>query len=454
MFGRVLERFLAGSPVTVAFRAVLERALGTEWLDQLFERTAQRQRTGELLFSTCVELLAQVVGGMRKSVNAAYQQRQEALEVSIRSVYNKLARIEPCVSEALVRESAAVLAGLIPRLKQPKTELLPGYRVRIADVNHLAGTDHRLKKLRRHGAAALPGQALAVLDPALQLVTHVLLCEDGHANERLLIPRLLELVQADDCWISDRNFCTVAALAGIAARQACFVIRQHQQLQGRLLGMRKRIGRCPTGMVFEQALEVDTADGPLRLRRITVELDQPTRDGDTEVHIFTNLPAAVGAVAIAELYLKRWKIETAFMHLATVLRSELNTLGYPDAALFGFCLGLVLYNVLMTLEAALRGAHPEETKTRKISLYYLGEEISGTYRGMVIAVPPLEWKTLRTFNAAEFAACLRTIAERVPIKRFLTNPQSTKQAKPPPKIKATRGGHVSTFQVLKKRSTR
>jgi hypothetical protein len=38
------------------------------------------------------------------------------------------------------------------------------------------------------------------------------------------------------------------------------------------------------------------------VRRITVELDQPTRDGDRTIHILTNLPAATAdAVQVAAL---------------------------------------------------------------------------------------------------------------------------------------------------------
>ena len=42
-------------------------------------------------------------------------------------------------------------------------------------------------------------------------------------------------------------------------------------------------------------------------------LDQPTRDGETELHILSNVPAAdAKAKTIADLYRKRWTIETAF----------------------------------------------------------------------------------------------------------------------------------------------
>ena len=54
-------------------------------------------------------------------------------------------------------------------------------------------------------------------------------------------------------------------------------------------------------------------------------------------------------------------METAFQHLEAYFHSEINTLGYPKAALFGFCLALVAYNLLAVVMAALRGVHGEET---------------------------------------------------------------------------------------------
>jgi hypothetical protein len=59
-------------------------------------------------------------------------------------------------------------------------------------------------------------------------------------------------------------------------------------------------------------------------------------DRAQELYIVTNLPEDVSGLVIAELYRDRWNLETAFQHLATSLRGEVNTLGYPQAALFGF----------------------------------------------------------------------------------------------------------------------
>ncbi|MDR2644131.1 MAG: hypothetical protein LBC74_15220, partial [Planctomycetaceae bacterium] len=48
---------------------------------------------------------------------------------------------------------------------------------------------------------------LMFYEPECQLITETILSEDGHAQERSLFPRLLELVQPNDLWIADRNFC-------------------------------------------------------------------------------------------------------------------------------------------------------------------------------------------------------------------------------------------------------
>ena len=91
MLGEIFDRFVEKSPVTVMTRGRLERLLSPARLDEWFERTAEKQYTRELLFSTAVDLLMQVVCGIRKSVNVAYQAAgSAAVGVSVQSVYNKL----------------------------------------------------------------------------------------------------------------------------------------------------------------------------------------------------------------------------------------------------------------------------------------------------------------------------------------------------------------------------
>ena len=116
-----------------------------------------------------------------------------------------------------------------------------------------------------------------------------------------------------------------------------------------------------TGRVGEQKVSVEDLDGRAHtFRPIRVELDEPTRDGDRVLYLLTNLPRQVASTkAVARLYRKRWTIETACQHLEGHLHSEINTLGYPQAALFGCCLARVAYKALAVVWAALRAVHGE-----------------------------------------------------------------------------------------------
>lgn len=91
------------------------------------------------------------------------------------------------------------------------------------------------------------------------------------------------------------------------------------------------------------------------MRRITLVLDVPTRDGETEIPILTDLtPKELEGRGVADLSRRRWTIESAFLPLAMDLRSEITTLGYPRAALFGFAVGVLAYHVVSTMKASLR----------------------------------------------------------------------------------------------------
>jgi IS4 transposase len=453
LLDEVFEQFAREAPVSVMVRATLENALNPQALDQLFEATAQRQYTRTLLFSSIVDLMGTVVCRIRPSINAAYKKHAPVLGVTRKAVYDKLDRLEPEIAAALVRHTATALEPVVTALGGELPCWLPGYRIRIVDGNHLAGTEHRLKELRTTGAGALPGHALVVLDPQVMLVTDVVLCEDGHAQERSLLDRLLALVRPRDLWIEDRNFCTTGFVFGVVRRRAFFVLRQHAgNLPWQFVGKRRSCGRIDTGKVFEQTIRVAHEDGEvLFLRRITVVLDRPTRDGDTEIHLLTNLPARdARAKAIAELYRKRWTIETAFAELEATLRGEVETLGYPKAALFAFCVALVSYNILSVAKAALRSVHGAKVVTEEVSGYYLADEVAGTYRGMMIAIPEDEWVVFQDLSPVELGQVLQDLARNVRLSEFRKQPRGPKKPQPKRRIEGQQN-HVSTAKLLKVR---
>jgi IS4 transposase len=449
----VLDRFAEQSPASVMVRATMENALTPKVLDEVFESAAQRQRCRELLFSSVVDLLGLVAVGTRKSVNDAYLAEEERFSVSLAAVYQKLQKVETPVSREMVRATAVRMAEVVRHLGRRPPPLLSRYHLRIIDGNHLPATEHRIAELRKTRQGPLPGHCLVILDPDLMLLVDVFPCEDGHAQERSLLPQVLDTVQAGEVWIGDRNFCTTDFLFGIAERQAFVVIRQHAStLSCELVGQRRKIGRCPTGMLSEQSMRLSSRNGEtLLVRRITLERDQPTRDGEKEIHILTNLPAQDAAArVVADLYLRRWTVENAFQELGQALHSEIKTLAYPKAALLSFCVALLAYNVISVVKTAM-AAIPQGPAREQVSGYYLAGEIAAAYHGMMIAVPPRVWR--REFGdlaTSDLARLLKDLAAQIRPNRFRKNVRGPKKPRPK-RISGARDHHISTARVLAKR---
>jgi hypothetical protein len=125
-----------------------------------------------------------------------------------------------------------------------------------------------------------------------------------------------------------------------------------------------------------------------------------------------------------------------------------NTLGYPKAALFGFCVALVAYNILAVVKAALRVQHGEETIEKELSGYYLAGNIARTYDGMMIAIPDKEWVIFQTMTISQLAETLHQLAGNVKLSKFRKSRRSPK--KPPRKRdKYSNHPHVSTARLLR-----
>jgi IS4 transposase len=456
LLGERFEEFIKASPVSVMIRGALERVLDPEKLEQVFADHAVEQYTRELKFSQCGEVLSDVVFRVSPSVGAWYKSHPDLLKVTRQALYDKLKHVELPVSAALVRYSDEALRPAMKAMGIRPQPLLSGVRVRVLDGNHLAGTEHRLLELRRHRAAALPGQALVFYDPQWDLISDVIPCEDGHAQERSLTEEILAALRAGDCVIGDRNFCTTKIVFGVAAQSAFFVIRQHKtNVVWRRAGADRLVGKDARGRpIYEQPVVlIDEATGKtLPVRRITIHLDRPTKDGETELHILTNLSVEqADAITVADLYADRWTVETAFQHLTEDLRCEINTLGYPKAALFGFCLAVVAYNVVSLVKAALRAAHGKEFVEEKLSMYYLTLEVAQVSAGMNIAINEQQWTIFRRMSVKEFADTMVELAQRMDLRKY------TKHKRPPTKnptkkISGQKIKHVSTAKILARRT--
>jgi hypothetical protein len=385
-------------------------------------------------------------------VNAAYLRNQEDIPVSLVSVYEKLQRVEPAVCEALVARTADRAHGVIAALQAERPEPIAGYRLRIGDGNVLGRSERRLGVLRGTNVAALPGQNVVLFDYATGLVSRIVPCEDAHVSEKRLMLGLLPHLQPDDLFLGDSAYATQEFLQGIRDRRASFLVRHHGSTKlhpaskGKRTASRKRVGTFRTGVIWEQW--VTTSDGQ-KLRAVTLERpasQKPLRNGKRTLTLLTNLPRKkASAKRLLALYLKRWKIEEAFRQLTQDLSCEVNTLGYPKAALLAFSLAVLAFNCLACVKAALASRHGWDKIDAELSSYHVAWEIKRTFEGMCIAVPEEMWQPYAELDTPNLAATLKDLAATLPWARYRKARRGPKKSI---RKSCTRHQHVATAKLL------
>lgn len=454
VFTEVIKRFSRKAPAAVLFRSLFARVFSDEQLNRIFHDHKQRQVEGDLLFPVLIRLLTPVVSGGKPSVHASYQELEDEIGVSHQAVYDKLQGVESPVSAAMVRVPAVALAAVRREAKALKSDPIAGYHCFVIDGKRLDGTEHRLKEMRRMRSSPLPGTILGLLDTRLELFVDVACDPDAYACERKVVLPLLERLEAGALYLADRNFCDGPLIERFLKGNAFFILRHHgrsPRWRTAARSMLTKVGQdSQGGTVYEEVIEVLLPDGSWHpLRRITVRLAQPTRDGDWELHVLTNLPSSVSALRIADGYLERWTIETCLGHVAQALNAEVNTLAYPGAALLCFCLGLTLFNMLSTLEGLLLRFSTATAKPQ-LSYYYLALEIAETRLGIDIAIDAAYWDQYARMSLAEFVAFAKSVARGANLRRYRKHPRGPKRPMPK-RISGKRRPHVSAHRILEAR---
>jgi hypothetical protein len=452
LLGPQFKRFVDKAPVNVMVRGTLERVLDPDVVDRLFDDHAVQNYCRKIAFSQCVAVMDAVVFRTEPSVGAWIENHVDELQATRQALYDKLRRIEPQVAAALVRHSGRELSVCVEDMPNVPARAASGLRLLVLDGNHLAGTEHRLKGLRGTRSAALPGQALVLYDPRLDLIVDVVPGEDAHAQERALFGQVLPLIAANDCIVADRNFCTTGFLFELAKQGAFFAIRQHgSTLSWQIVSQPRPGGTDAQGRSLseEDVLLTHSKTGEtMTVRRITIPLPQGNAKGEKQLHVLTNVPAErVSAVEAAEWYKDRWSVERAFRALASDLRSEIDTLGYPRAALLGFCLACVAYNAVSLVKSALRAEHGAEFVREKLSSHYLARSVAKVAGGMEIAIDEAEWLVFREMSQPQFLASMLELAKKIDIRKFTKHKRSPK-TKQPKKQSGKRIHHVSTAKIV------
>ncbi len=442
MLPDMLDRFSASAPFAVMSHVLVRGLIGDQW-DQIFEDNREQQYEYVASFGAVAATVADVVLNFSDNFNQAYQDHREELQISRQSFYAKTRGIEPAVSQALVSHSSDQAGELQRAMNFEPWELLPGYRCLSIDGNVLAKSEKRLKPLRDAPSAPMPGKVVARYDLQRQIFDRAYVLLDGHATESSCCQSIVKDLLPQDVVIADRHYGIVSFFEAIDLAGGFFVIRQHGRLKGVLQGQRKRIGDTDTGVVYQQTMKLTAAEDALAVRRITVELDRPTRDGDCEIHLLTNLPQDVDATAV---YRHRWEEETAFNILQMTLTCELPSIGHPRAATFLFCMSMVAFNIRQTIFAALFATHDTE-KVEEVSHFKVSKNISNHTPGMLIAITPQEWNQWLPSSNKQLAKMLMSIAQTIKLSQF-KKAKTWPTKKKPKKPANQKSQHLSTAKLL------
>lgn len=427
----VLDRFIAKQPLTVITRCVVDSMITNE-LNAVFYGARSRQYEREQKFDAVALAVADIAMGFVKNPRQAFELHKERLGVSLTAFYGKLRRTEIGTSQAVVQHSAENASQLQDQLRSTHWEVIKGYKCFSFDGNHLQKTEKRLTETRGTRKAPLPGTVVAKFDMQRQLFVKAYMLEDAHAQESTVHGLLLEDIAEKEVLIGDRHQCVLKFLLAIATRKSFFVIRQHKRLPHELLGKRRFIGETETGKVYQQSIRIGDEVNGVVARRITVELTDPTKDGDNEIHILSNLPTKdVDACTLANAYRRRWEIENAFYHLTMSLVCESKALCYPKAALFLFAMAMVAFNCRQVLFAAMYSVHKEE-EVNQMSNYQVATDVTAQMEGFMTALPKSSWDELVPTTPAARAKFLCRVAKNVSMPHYrktVRGPKVTRQTK-------------------------
>jgi hypothetical protein len=439
----LLKKYLTKCPFAVLTQAAVRGVIADEF-DDLFEENRSQQYEGVMTFSAMATAVADVVLRFAENFRQGYVSHKEKLKVSLTSFYNKINATELQTSGAVVSRAAQRARELQDQLGFVPWEVVKGYNVYALDGNHLQESDKRLKPLRLLHDAPLAGTTVARFDLQRQLFDRAYLLEDAHSQESTTLDRALEDLQPGDLVLADRHYCILSFLAAADKKGVRFIIRQHGRFKGVLIGKRRKIGRTDTGTVYEQVIQTSEAADALKMRRITVELDVPTRDGDTVIHLLTNVPAEVDAMTIADAYRHRWEEETGYYYLTTTLTCELASVGEPKAALFLFCMAMMAFNVRQVIFAALYAEHDEET-VNDVSHHAISVEVARYSDGMLVVLDESFWdRLLSRHNVADL---LREYSRHIDLRKYRKSKRGPKKkVEKPPRTHPKK--HVSTAKIL------
>jgi len=427
--GPVFQKFPEENALCLPNRFPLEILFDAKRLEEVARKTSLQYRW-DFLFSQAIAMILSLDFRVPALVHVAFHGLKEERGVCDKIISLKTPKLYKGVSGSVISDSAKQMNPIINAFQSRHQACVLSYKAKVKDGNHLAAIERRVKELRTKTSGQLLETVFAADEQEADLVTKVFLIRDSHAQERSVLDEVLLTVETKALLKAERNFCTKDFLKGIVKGNGFYVVHQHGGLLGTDVGIGSAEVQVEGGKVSEGDDRLSQGETGFGVRRITLVLSEETRDRDKLMYLLTNLPDEIPGAMIAEVYRKRWTIARRFYEVAQTLNFEPNTQGYPQAALFAFCLALIVSNALALIKASLCAVHNSQAP-EKMCHYHMARQIQEILAGMLVVLPPKNCMIYGQMEPVEFAGIPRQAAMNVKSENF-------KKAKHGPKKKPTR----------------
>jgi hypothetical protein len=346
-------------PLADAALHLLDYVADDAFLADLFDRHRGRCYERAIGFADLVHLLAEALTVHGQSAHRTFVRARADgdLAASARAAYDKVARLPPAVSAALLTDGTARLRAILPATAgEPVPASLDEFTPLAFDGKKVKAVARRLRPTRVVRGQVLGGKLLVAEDIRTGLAVAMEAHPDGEASDLALVPGLLARVRAvggpPRLWVGDRLFCDLVHLPLLAADGDHFLVRYQSKVGFHPDPDRPaQAGVNGRGQAFtdEWGWLGDPADDRRQyVRRVTVH-----RPDAEDVAVVTDLtdPDRYPAAGLLDLYLRRWGIERLFQKTTEVFHLDALVSARENGTVFQAAVCLLLYNLTVVVRA-------------------------------------------------------------------------------------------------------
>ena len=346
-------------PLAASTLHILDYVVDPTFIASLYDQHRGRSYEKIISFADVIHLLADSLVLDGQSAHRTFQQAKDdgILQVSVRSVYDKIGNTPLQLSAALLTNGTVRLRALLPdSLAEPVPISLAAFTPLAFDGKKIKQVARRLGALRKVRGQVVGGKILVAEDVRTGLAVAMEAHPDGEASDLTLVPGLLTRTRAvvggPRLWIGDRLFCDLIHLALLGADGDHFVVRYNAKVGFHAdAGKPKKTGINSRGQAYTE--EWGWLGGPKDSRRLYVRRITVHRPGDEDILVVTDLidGETYPAVDILDMYLRRWGIERLFQKITEVFHLQALVSSQENGTVFQAALCLLLYNITIVVRA-------------------------------------------------------------------------------------------------------